>query len=305
MKHPLVSVAIPAYNHAHYIDACLTSVYKQTYPNIELVVIDDGSTDETRTLIEDFLSKHAARFANTIFRSRPNQGVSVTSNEAIGVCSGEWVHLLGSDDVIYPDKILRQSHFIQTWNEPSLALVYADANYLDETGRILPKSQEQRPAPGPNHAAYLSLFLQNPITNPTLAIKRDAFLNLGGFDETLQLEDWDCWLRLSTKYAIARVPEILAGYRYHPLNTSRNQHLMLHAMLLTFAKFLEMHGKLIPTKVRKESFRKNLHRLYRWAKNNDPTLLLSIGADMLTTPFRTPEARDYRRYAEKLCRHIQ
>lgn len=305
MTPPLISVAIPAYNHAHYIETCLTSVYNQTYPNIELVIIDDGSQDDTRIQIDSFLAQHANRFAHTVFRSRPNRGVSATSNEAIESCNGEWVHLLGSDDVIYPDKIQRQCYFIQQWNDPALALVYADADYLDETGRVLPKRQGQRPASEPDHSAYQWLFLHNPITNPTLALKRDAFLNLGGFDESLRLEDWDCWLRLSTRHAIARVPEILAGYRYHPHNTSHNQQLMLHAMLLTFAKFLETQGGLIPASIRKESFRKNLHRLYRWAKKNDPLLLISIAADMLATPLHTPEACDYRRYAEKLCRHIQ
>ena len=254
---------------------------------------------------DHFLATHADRFANVIIKSRPNRGVSATSNEAITACNAEWVHLLGSDDVLYPEKILHEWQAIQAWNEPRLALVYADADYLDANGKKYPKTQGSRPAAGPDSSAYQWLFLQNPITNPTIALNRSAFLNIGGFDESLKLEDWDCWLRLSVKHAIARVPEVLAGYRYHPYNTSRNQHLMLHAMLLTFAKFLESHGELVPVNVRKENFRKNLHRLYRWAKNNHPVLLASIGADMLTTPFRTPEALDYRRYAEKLGRHVQ
>ncbi len=305
MKYPLVSVAIPTYTHAQYIEACLLSVYNQTYPNIELAVIDDGSKDDTRARVEYFLAAHADRFTNVVFNSRPNRGVSATSNEAIAACNAEWVHLLGSDDVIYPEKILRQWQAIQAWNEPRLALVYADADYLDANGKKHPKTQGSRPAAGPDSSAYQWLFLQNPITNPTVALNRSAFLNIGGFDESLKLEDWDCWLRLSVKYTIARVPEVLASYRYHPHNTSRNQPLMLHAMLLTFAKFLESHGELIPVNIRKENFRKNLHRLYRWAKNNHPALLASIGIDMLTTSFRTPEARDYQRYAEKLGRHVQ
>ena len=198
---PLVSVAVPAYNHARYIDASLLSVYSQTYPNIELVVIDDGSTDGTRALIEHFLSERGDRFANIIFRSRANRGVSATSNEAIAACSAEWVHLLGSDDVIYRDKILHQQQAVQMWNEPTLALVYADANYIDENGDTLPKTQGGRPAPGPEHSACQSLFLQNAITNPTVALKRDAFLGIGGFDESMRLEDWDCWLRLSVKHS--------------------------------------------------------------------------------------------------------
>lgn len=301
MSLPLVSVAIPAYNHARYIDACLQSVYAQTYPNIELVVIDDGSKDETAARIHEFLTRHGGRFQNVIFRSRPNQGVCVTSNEAIAACTGEWVHLLGSDDLIYPEKIRHQHLAIEAWDDQTLALVYSDADYIDENGRRLPITQRSRPNAGPDHAAYRYLFQQNPITNPTVALKREAFLDIGGFDESLKLEDWDCWLRLSTKYSIARLPLVLAGYRYHPHNTSRNQRLMLHSMLLTFAKFLESHGELVPAKMRRENFRKNLHRLYRWAKKNNPGMLLPIGIDSFVLGFRIPEPNDYRRYADRLA----
>ncbi|MEQ1668018.1 MAG: glycosyltransferase [Sulfuriferula sp.] len=302
MTKPLISVAIPAYNHARYIEFCLQSVVDQTYPNIELVIIDDGSTDDTATKITSFLNKHPDRFTNVIFETQNNQGVSATSNKAIGLCNGEWVHLLGSDDLMHPNKISHQFAAITAWADPNLALVYADADYIDENNVTIPKSQKNRPKAGVISSAYLQLFLQNPITNPTIAIKREAFLAIGGFDETLKLEDWDCWLRLSVNYSIARLPEVLASYRYHPHNTSRNQHLMLEAMLRTFAKFLDSHGDLIPTKIRKQSFRNNLHRLYRWSRKNHPALLLPILKDALASPFHIPTAQNYKYYAERLTR---
>ena len=80
---PLISVAVPAYNHGRFIRDCLTSVRNQTYENLELVVIDDGSQDDTAQEVERFLRDHAARFSRTVFRSRPNRGVSATSNEGI------------------------------------------------------------------------------------------------------------------------------------------------------------------------------------------------------------------------------
>ncbi|BBP00862.1 glycosyltransferase family 2 protein [Sulfuriferula nivalis] len=132
MINPLVSVAIPAYNHARYIEQCLQSVVDQTYPNIELVIIDDGSTDNTADKISAFLNRHQNRFANIIFESQNNKGVSATSNKAIALCNGEWVHLLGSDDLIHPDKIAHQQDAIKAWADPNLALVYADADYIDE-----------------------------------------------------------------------------------------------------------------------------------------------------------------------------
>jgi len=305
MKYPLVSVAIPAYNHGAYIEACLDSVKDQTYPNIELVVIDDGSTDDTRARIDRFLAVHGDRFSRVVVKSQENRGVSATSNEAIKACSAEWVHLLGSDDILHADKIMCQWQAIQSWGDPDLALVYADAQYIDDEGVILPIIQRDRPDPGPEHSAYQSLFLKNEITNPTIALRREAFLDIDGFDESLRLEDWDCWLRLAVKYSIARVPRVLASYRYHPKNSSRDQTMMLHAMLLTFAQFLDKHGELIPVVIRKESYRKNLHRLYRWAKRNRPGLLLPIFADAVITVFHTPDTDDYLRYAEKLDDEFQ
>jgi alpha-1,3-rhamnosyltransferase len=83
---PLISVAVPAYNFGRFIRECLTSVRNQTYENLELVVIDDGSRDDTAREVERFLRDHEARFARAVFRSRTNRGVSATSNECIRLC---------------------------------------------------------------------------------------------------------------------------------------------------------------------------------------------------------------------------
>ncbi len=300
MTYPLMSVAIPAYNHADYIEACLASVCAQTYPELEIVLVDDGSTDDTLSRAKAFLDRHASRFRRIEVYSRPNRGVSATSNECISASRGEWVHLLGSDDTLLPDKVMREWRAIQEWGDPQLALVYADVEDIDHTGRGLNRHDHDRPSPGPDHKAYEALFLGNPVINPTVALRREAFLKIGGFDETLALEDWDCWLRLSAEYPIARVPEVLACYRRHGSQTSRNQARMLHAMMLTFGKFLMQHGDLIPSEIRRRSFRKNLHRLFRWARKNRPSLLPFLFKDVLTCQFLTPQAENYFRYAKAI-----
>ncbi len=300
MTYPLMSVAIPAYNHVDYIEACLASVCAQTYPELEIVLVDDGSTDDTLSRAKAFLDRHASRFRRIEAYSRPNSGVSATSNECISACRGEWVHLLGSDDTLLPDKIMREWQAIREWDDPELALVYADVEDIDYTGRRLKRHDLGRPAQGPDHKAYEALFLGNPVINPTVALRREAFLKIGGFDETLALEDWDCWLRLSARYSIARVPEVLACYRRHGTQTSRNQTRMLHAMMITFGKFLIQHGELIPSEIRRRSLHKNLHRLFRWARKNQPSLLPFLLKDALVSLFFTPQAEDYFRYAQAL-----
>ncbi|MBE7459351.1 MAG: glycosyltransferase [Zoogloeaceae bacterium] len=304
MTLTLVSVAIPAYNHAAYIEACLESVCAQTYPVLELVLIDDGSKDGTYEVARRFLEPRRERFRRIVLERQPNQGVSATSNACIAACRGEWVHLLGSDDVLYPNKVERIQQAIVQWNCPDLALVHADADYIDAQGKpVVRRRQKPRPMQGPDREAWRSLFLDdNFIINPTVALRRNAFFSVGGFDRNLALEDIDCWLRLATQYAIARVPEVLACYRKHPGNTLRRRVKMLGAHFLTYAKFLDEHGDLPAGDDVRRHFRKYLKRFWRRTRRRRPWLLAPLAAAYLKSAFVTPGAEDYRRFGRILDR---
>jgi alpha-1,3-rhamnosyltransferase len=302
VTQPLVSVAIPAYNHAAYIEDCLASVCAQTYPELELVLIDDGSQDDMLEVARRYLESHGDRFRRIVLERQENQGVSAASNAVIAACHGEWVHLLGSDDVLHPDKIARIQQAIADWNSPDLALVHADADTVDEHGRsVMRRRQKPRPAPGPDREAWRVLFLgDNYIINPTVTLRRDAFLSVGGFDRHLALEDIDCWLRLSARYAIARVPEVLASYRKHPGNTLRRRVRMLGAQFHTFGKFLAEHPGLIADADVRHHFRRNLMRFWRRVRRRRPWLLMRVLAAQLMSHLRTPQPEDYRRFGRLL-----
>lgn len=302
MTSPLVSVAIPAYNHAAYIEACLASVCAQTYPELELVLIDDGSRDNTLEVARRFLEPQRARFRRVVLERQENQGVSAASNAVIQACRGEWVHLLGSDDVLYPNKVERIQQAIAEWDCADLALVHADAEIIDREGRTLIRRRLlPRPAPGPDRQAWRKLFLEdNFIINPTVALRRDAFLAVGGFDRRLALEDIDCWLRLSARYAIARVPEVLASYRKHPGNTLRRRVRMLGAQFHTFGKFLEEHPGQIGNGDVRRHFRRHLKRFWRRMRLKKPWLLPVVLGALLKSLLRTPRAEDYRRFGRLL-----
>jgi len=274
-RKPLISVAIPAYNHEQFVHACLESVVNQTYPHLELVIIDD------------------------------DRGVSATSDECLQLSRGEWVHLLGSDDLLAPDKVAVQWQMVQDWRVPELGLIYADAGFIDATGLILDKPPGIRPTAGPTREGCRELFLANRIPNPTVALRREAFLAIGGFDEELFLEDWDCWLRLSARYPIGRVPKVLAYYRYHPGNTHRRQAEMLEAMLISFGKFLQAEKDLLPDDVVRRNWRKNLHRLWRWARKSAPGNLPLLAASLVKSLVSPPAAEDYFRYAHCIRRQLE
>ncbi|CAG0927662.1 MAG: hypothetical protein EFKGCFLK_02647 [Rhodocyclaceae bacterium] len=298
----LVSVAIPAYNHAAYIEACLASVCAQTYPELELVLIDDGSRDDTLEIARRFLEPHRERFRRIVLERQENQGVSAASNAVIQACRGEWVHLLGSDDVLHPRKVERIQQAIAEWACPELALVHADADTIDEHGRpVVRRRQKPRPAPGPDREAWRVLFLgDNFIVNPTVALRREAFLAVGGFDRNLALEDIDCWLRLSARYPVARVPEVLASYRKHPGNSLRRRVRMLAAQFHTFGKFLAEHPGLIAEDDVRRHFRRYLKRFWRRLRRQRPGLLPRVLAAQLKSRLRTPQAEDYHRLGRLL-----
>jgi alpha-1,3-rhamnosyltransferase len=301
---PLVSVAIPAYNHAAFIEACLASVCAQSYPELELVLIDDGSQDDTLEVARRYLAPRGERFRRIVLERQENQGVSATSNACIAACRSEWVHLLGSDDVLYPEKIARIQQAIADWNCPDLALVHADADTIDAHGHpVARRRQPPRPAPGPDREAWRALFLSdNFIVNPTVALRRETFLAAGGFDTNLALEDIDCWLRLSARHAIARVPEVLAGYRKHPGNTLRRRVRMLGAQFHTFGKFLSGHEDLIADADIRRHFRRYLKRFWRRMRRKQPWLLPLVLGAQLISHLRTPQAEDYRRFGRLLDR---
>jgi glycosyltransferase involved in cell wall biosynthesis len=303
MSLPLVSIAIPAYRHAKYIETCLASICAQTYSELELVLIDDGSPDDTFAIAQRFLATHGDRFRRIVLERRENRGVSANSNACIEACSSEWVHLLGSDDRLYPEKVARIQAAIAEWNLADLALVHTDTDTIDSDGTVQPVRRTDRHAPpGPDHAAYRWLFHHNLISNPSIALRRDAFLAIGGFDSSLPLEDIDCWLRLSSCYAIARVPEVLASYRKHPGNSLRQRQKMLGAFFVTYAKFIAANPGLIPENELKRHFRWYLRRFWSRIQPKTPGLLpLYLGA-MLRSHVRSPQAEDYRRFGELLLK---
>lgn len=299
---PLVSIAIPAYNHAAFIEDCLASVCAQTYPELELVLIDDGSTDNTFEMARCFLEPYRSRFRRVVLERRENRGVSANSNACIEACNGEWVHLLGSDDVLFPNKVERIQQHIQQWACPNLALVHADCAYIDQYGKSVTRARmKSRPAPGPDFQAYHWLFLEkHSLFNPTIALHRSTYLSIGGFDRDLPLEDLDCWLRLSVRHAVARVPEVLACYRKHPGNSLRRRVRMLGALFRTYGKFLDSYPGRISDREIRVHFRRNVWRVWRRTRMERPWMIFPVIATMIRCWSQTPRSTDYLHFADLL-----
>ncbi len=214
---PRVSVVIPTYNRVALIRDALESVFAQTYRDFEVVVVDDGSTDNTR----DVLSAYGEQICVV---SQTNQGEASARNAGIREARGDFVAFLNSDDLWISTKLERQMSLLDA--NPDLVWAYSDAESFDgDTGRSLYLfSQLVRL----NQGKVLShLFINNFIASPTPIIRRDVFSQVGDFWHSPKGTDWDMWLRIARLHAIGLVNQPLARYRVHRGMVTSNQSYIL------------------------------------------------------------------------------
>ena len=207
-----ISVVIPAYNAAIFLPRCLESVFAQTLKPEEVIVVDDGSTDNTAAL--------AAELGARVI-SRPNGGLSAARNTGIENTSSEWIALLDADDLWAPEKLERQAACIR----PETVLVYTGIRIFDDNG-----VRAVRRADDPI-AARKMLRYRNPITPSTALVRREAVVQDGGFREDIRAcEDWEMWFRLQRLGQFEVVPDALTDYYVYPNSLSANPGKMLEAL---------------------------------------------------------------------------
>ena len=202
---PLVSVIIPVRNGARFLGAAVDSVLNQTYPHVECIVVDDGSTDHTASVIASFGTRIRSYF-------QPNRGVASARNRGARLATGELLAFLDADDYVKPVMFERQLTRLR--EHPEAAVVYTASELVDEHGRHL----EMRSVPPAARAFASTLTLEQPALGIAQAalIRRDAFVAAGGFDERLSTSgDCDLACRLAITHSFAAVDEPLFVYRQH------------------------------------------------------------------------------------------
>jgi glycosyltransferase involved in cell wall biosynthesis len=209
---PLVSVIIPAYNAARFVAQAVESVLAQSYRPVEILVIDDGSTDDTARVLEPY--RDAIRYIR-----QPNGGPSRARNNGLAHARGELIAFLDADDVWLPDKLSRQVRCLE--ESPAVGVVHCDTYNLDEQSG----ARSRRATPRDDFAGncYARLFRGNQVTYSTVVIRRECLDRVGPMDERYtHAEDYDLLLRLARRFPFAYVPEPLAVYRLHDTNATRN-----------------------------------------------------------------------------------
>jgi glycosyltransferase involved in cell wall biosynthesis len=227
---PLVSVVVPAWNAQATLDATLHSVRAQTHQALEIIVVDDGSTDGTRALAE----RHAAADMRVSVLHQANAGVAAARNAGWQRTSAAFIAFIDADDLWAPTKIERQLTVLQS-ADATVGLVYCWHSRIDDAGCIVGTSES------PLHEGDVmeALVMTNFVGNGSAAlIRREALTAARGFDSSLEArgaqgcEDYLLYLRIARSYRFALVPERLVGYRDLPHNMSSNRPRMLHSWQL-------------------------------------------------------------------------
>ena len=211
---PLVSVVIPCYNHEQFIQDAIQSVIDQDYENIELIIIDDGSQDNSVLKIQEMMESCKKRFVRFEFRSRSNVGLSATLNEGLKWSEGLFFSPIASDDIYVSNKISIQIDYLLVNNH--VVGLSGNIIYIDENNLEVSKTSFNNRVLSFENIITHNYFL--PASSQI--IKTSIIRGIGGYDESLLIEDWDMWLRLSLCGEIHFIANTLSYYRMHNNNTS-------------------------------------------------------------------------------------
>lgn len=208
MNHPRVTVICLCYNHQRFLREAMESVLGQTYDNVEVIIVDDASTDGSKAMIQDISRQHAQ--IQTVLLEN-NVGNCAAFNRGLQLARGEWVVDFSTDDVMMPDRIQKQVEFFLTQTE-RVGVVFTDAVYIDENGKALRNHydylfRKKFIASVPQGNVFRSVLTTYFICSPTMMVRKKVMDALKGYDETLAYEDFDFWVRASREFEFSFLNE--------------------------------------------------------------------------------------------------
>jgi glycosyltransferase involved in cell wall biosynthesis len=240
---PDISVIITCYNYAHYLKGCLDSVLAQTFQDFEVIVVNDGSTDNTDDVISPYLNNSRIRYIKQL-----NAGQANAKNTGIMNAKGKFIAFLDADDMWTETKLEKQ---FSQFSDPHVGVVYSTVQYIDEQGVGIPSLGDPTYLIPRAGKVTEFLFFDNFIPFSSSVVRRECFDRAGVFDESLKMGiDWDLWLRISVNYLFNFVDEPLLLYRWgHADQMSKNLDLRHECADRIMTRFLAQNPGLIPNKI--------------------------------------------------------
>lgn len=244
-EKPLVTVCIPAYNHEAYISEAIISIIEQSYENIELIVINDGSSDKTDLIIQDLESYCKNRFSSYKYLSRENRGLVYTLNEMISMSRGKYIKLIASDDVMKKELV---AECIEILEEKGKEIVFFNLDIINENSEIIRANVPGIKGLGQDlkslHSAKLSQLLEyNRFYGPAYMVRSSVYSKIGSYSVDIAVEDWDFLLRcFEYKLSVHHLNKSLVNYRHHEDNTWKKTGLILANNLKILSKYDYVFG---------------------------------------------------------------
>ena len=242
-RTPLVSILIPYYNHKQYVGQTLDGILNDTYPNKEIVIINDGSTDTDISVINDWIERNSSKLPIN-FISRANKGITKTFNELARASKGEYIIFCASDDYLINNTISDRVSILEK-NQEKMVLI-ADTSVVDGNSKAIHKSSIGEWLKYSNKENYFSddglkyeIINRWSLTGPCNMMNKKLFIESGGYDESLFLEDWDFYLRAAANNSILYFDQQVAAYRLHGNNftsSSNKNFKLLQSLYLTAKK---------------------------------------------------------------------
>ena len=252
-KQPFISIIVITYNSSRFVIDTLESTKAQTYSNIELIISDDKSTDDTVDICRDWIEKNSSRYLRaTIVTAEANSGIPANINRGVKISQGEWIKCLAGDDLLTENCLTDLMEFISSHNS-DIKILYSDVTrfYGNSTSNTAPKKDMSSRFCSIESTAkeqYEMLLRYNRVWAASMIIKRDLLISVNGFDERFKLlEDWPLWVKITCAgYKIYYLDKPLVFYRIHENNLSMttNQNYLYHPVSIINISFMEK--ELIP-----------------------------------------------------------
>ncbi|TGN41528.1 glycosyltransferase [Marinobacter confluentis] len=229
---PTVSVIMPTFNRAKFLPQAVGSVLSQSYADLELIIIDDGSTDDTVKVLAPFLNDDRVRYFH-----QENRGQSKARNVGLNQASGEFIAFLDSDDTWATEKLKKQVALISRL--PGAAIVHGDEETVNEKGEVISFDNMKR------YSGRITrqLLADNSVSITTALVRRKCFDEMGGFQASHGVaDDYDLWLRFSARYLFHYEPGIVASYRVMEDQISSDKRRRFAANEMIIRNFLNQYG---------------------------------------------------------------
>lgn len=205
----LLSIIMPVYNGASYLKIAIQSILTQTFSNFELIIIDDGSTDESLAITQSFNDNRIK-----IIKNETNKGLVFSLNKGLNLAQGKYIGRMDADDISMPSRLEKQFTFLE--QNPTYCMVGCSADIIDNTGKITSAWQVKTTIETIN----MELLFGSPFIHPSILIRNDVLREFGYNTMFYPAEDYYLWFQILQKYKAANLPEKLLQYRLHNSNIS-------------------------------------------------------------------------------------